>query len=196
MPNFKTRNLFIFRGNTAGNSAGSSPTNISRANGFFLTEPVGGSALFASSRAWIAGNTNPPTRIDTSRPSPVEPLFVVSNYGSLVEFNIDIQPLKNSPQSEEMPFEAVAEGKGKWIFCRHATAPESKSLLSEDNLLCKTLVNMNKQKKNTSSGTYCMQRFHANKHFHKTFLELTFTNFYECTNWCFLHLNFEHKKIF
>jgi hypothetical protein len=29
----------------------------------FLTEPVGGSAQFASSRAWIAGNANPPIRI-------------------------------------------------------------------------------------------------------------------------------------
>jgi hypothetical protein len=56
--------------------------------------------------------------IDTSRQSPVDPLFVISNYGSLVEFNVDIQPLKNSPQCEDMPFQAVAEGKGRWIFCR------------------------------------------------------------------------------
>ncbi|CAB4015658.1 Breast carcinoma-amplified sequence 3-like, partial [Paramuricea clavata] len=133
------------RCNTAGNSAGSSPTNT-RANGLFLTEPVGGSAQFASSRAWIAGNANPPSRIDTSRQSPVDPLFVISNYGSLVEFNVDIQPLKNSPQSEDMPFQAVAEGKGRWIFCRHATMPESKNLLSKDVLLCKSMINMNKPK--------------------------------------------------
>lgn len=59
----KHLSLHFFSGNTAGNSAGSSPTNVSRTNGLFLTEPVGGSAQFTSSRAWIAGNANPPTRI-------------------------------------------------------------------------------------------------------------------------------------
>ncbi|XP_028400355.1 breast carcinoma-amplified sequence 3-like isoform X2 [Dendronephthya gigantea] len=135
------------RGNTAGNSACNSPTSIGRANGFFSTEPLGGATMFASSRAWIAGNTNPPsTRIDTSRQSAVHPLFVVSNYGNLVEFNIEIQPLKNSPQSEDMPFQALAEGKGRWLFCRHATMPESKGLLSQDEISCKNMSQMNKPK--------------------------------------------------
>lgn len=36
---------------------------MSRANGFFSTESVAGSALFAASRAWITGNSNSPNRI-------------------------------------------------------------------------------------------------------------------------------------
>lgn len=56
--------------------------------------------------------------LDPKRVSPVDPLFVVSNYGNLVEYNIEIHPLKNSPQSEDMPFEAVAIAKGQWPFYR------------------------------------------------------------------------------
>lgn len=58
---------------------------------------------------------------DSSKSPPVDPLFVISNYGTLVEFNVDIEPLKNSPLSEEMPFQATAEGKGRWIFSRYYT---------------------------------------------------------------------------
>lgn len=134
------------RSNTAGNSTGNSPTSLPRANGLFSMESVGGATLFGSSRAWIAGNANPPSRLDQSRLSSVDPLFVVSNYGILVEYNIEINPLKNSPQSENMPFEAAAVAKGRWPLYRLANASESKTLLSEDNLLCQGIINMNRPK--------------------------------------------------
>ena len=71
---------YLFSGNTAGNSTGSSPTNVPRANGFFSTDPVGGAAQFASSRAWLAGNTASPSRQGTDLVR-FPPVVTLDQYG-------------------------------------------------------------------------------------------------------------------